>query len=119
MSVRITWNPYSTLPSDVTEVVVVRSTSLTNEAAFESELNANGTNSSALDFITTDQQITGTNITATSSIVDYADLAADQYYYCIAAKNDVGYTVGANGAQSDIPGASGSIRGGVARIDIS
>lgn len=119
MSVRITWNPYSTLPSDVTEVVVVRSTSLTNEAAFENELNANGRASTALDFITTDQQIIGNNITVTSSVVDYDDLAADQYYYCIAAKNDVGYTVGANGAQSDVPSPSGAIEGGVARIDVS
>ncbi len=119
MSVRITWEPYTSIPDDVTEVVVVRSASLNNELDFETELNANGRDSTAITFLTSVGELTGQLMVDKSSYTDYTNLNADEYYYCVAAKNDIGYTVGKNGAQTVAPSSSGVVEGGVARIDIS
>lgn len=93
-NVKINWVAYDPDPNDVDTVEIFRSDTLTSESAFQDALN-----SSALT--STDALISIDNITGTSS---YTDSTADSdatYYYCLAAKNAGGYTVGARDESSD------------------
>ena len=91
-NVKINWVAYDPDPSDVDAVEIFRSDTLTNESAFQDALN-DGTAGSALTSIE--------NITGTSSYTDSTADSGTTYYYCLAAKNAGGYTVGARDESSD------------------
>ena len=91
-NVKINWVAYDPDPSDVDAVEIFRSDTLTSESAFQDALN-DGTAGSALTSIE--------NITGTSSYTDSTADSGTTYYYCLAAKNAGGYTVGARDESSD------------------
>ena len=91
-NVKINWVAYDPDPSDVDAVEIFRSDTLTSESAFQNALN-DGTAGSALTSIE--------NITGTSSYTDSTADSGTTYYYCLAAKNAGGYTVGARDESSD------------------
>jgi len=91
-NVKINWVAYDPDPSDVDAVEIFRSDTLTSESAFQNALN-DGTAGSAL--------ISITDITGISSYTDSTANSGTTYYYCLAAKNAGGYTVGARDESSD------------------
>jgi len=91
-NVKINWVAYDPDPFDVDAVEIFRSDTLTSESAFQNALN-DGTAGSALTSIE--------NITGTSSYTDSTADSGTTYYYCLAAKNAGGYTVGARDESSD------------------
>lgn len=114
-NIQINWTPYNPDPGDVDEVVVLRSTTVTNGADFEAKLNAN--DFTGIDTLTSANEISGADITSVSSYTNL-DVPAGDYYYCLAAKNSGGYNVGA-GAASSISPTSGTPVGGVAFVSVS
>ncbi len=107
MNVKITWQPYTSDPGDVTHVRVFRSDTLSSEQDFQNALDDN----TAGDAVFETQDILNA-----SEYTDTQPLAGDNYY-CIAVTNSSGlYNVGADTPTNTVPNNSTS--GAVAHIHI-
>jgi len=92
-NINISWTALAGSVTDVESIEVWRSTSVTTEAGFEASLNDT---KSGLTSVATGLSATSDGGVDESGIPD-TDVTTGTYYYCVAAKNDGGYTVG-NGA---------------------
>ena len=113
MNARISWSPYNPNPGDVDEIYLFKvDSSLTSEKAIEDELQAHGATSTLLT-----TKINTTDITAVNEYTDEG-LTAGFHTYCLAAKNSVGWNVGADEASTTTFTGTG-VSGAIARIEIT
>ena len=89
-NINISWTALAGSVTDVDSIEVWRSTTVTTEAGFETSLNDA---KSGLTSVATDLSPTSDGGVDETGIPDEG-VTAGTYYYCVAAKNDGGYTVG-------------------------
>lgn len=100
-NINITWTALAGSVTDVDSIEVWRSTTVTTEEAFESALNDT---KAGLTSVATGLSPTSDGGTDEAGIPD-ENVPANTYYYCVAAKNQGGYTVG-NGTDAGVAVAS-------------
>jgi hypothetical protein len=128
--VKITWTPYEEMPTDVDELAVLKSTGLNRAPAWETFLNNDGlaygyevpldeyTDENSLDFVyvSKNDPITGNALTTLGEYIDRNVISGHTWFYCLAARNVSGWTVGT------LPMAPapllGTPSGGVALIEV-
>jgi len=93
-NVQINWTAYSVDPNDVDFVDLYRSTTLDSEQEFQTAIDADSVGTAL------------TSISEITSVATYTDATAESgttYYYCLAARNAGGSTVGARGTGDTTP----------------
>lgn len=93
-NVQINWTAYSVDPNDVDFVDLYRSTTLDSEQEFQAAIDA-GSVGTALTSIS--------DITSVESFTDTTAVSGATYYYCLAARNAGGSTVGTRGTDDTTP----------------
>jgi len=114
-TVRINWTAYASAPGDVDSVDIYRSLTLTSESAFQTALD-----DGSLTAVNAIQSIS--DVVNTSNYDDTTAETGNTYYYCLAARNSGGSTVGARGtgdtqAPTVVP-AAGNTAGAVACVSV-